>query len=253
MLQRGSFVPAVIGFALAPISVFAQHDGDVIIGVSGSGELSIAPDGFVPELNFFTLPTGGFFFPGWADANPGFDHLVTAEPDNDLFPMAAGASIDLVIVQVDPAFQVVILGNPPLFLSQPGESTFLGDHTLHEHLTFHINADSPQFDPDQCVWHATFLLRDDGSTAYGDSAPLTFRFTNVPPRVADGDFDGDAAVDLDDYAAFAECLAGPNKTPSPDDPMLTTCEVDCINAFDFDGDLDVDLFDYAEFAIWFTG
>jgi len=244
---------AVVGFALAANGVFAQHQGDVIVGVTSGGALTIDPDGFVPDFNYFTLPVGGVFFPGWADTNPGFDHLVTANPANDVYPMVSGASIWLEIIQVDPAFQVVVLGNPPQFLSQPGESTLLGDQSLHEHLTFHINADSPDYDADQCVWHATFFLRDDGTTGYADSSPLNFRFTNVPLENADGDFDGDFDVDLNDYEALAECLAGPNQTPTPNDPMLTTCEVDCINAFDFDGDLDVDMFDYAEFEVLFTG
>ena len=241
----------IIGI-VATQSVFAQHAGDVIIGVNSNGQLKIDSEGFVPDLNYFTLPVGGVFFPGWADSNPGFDHLVIEEPENDLSALAPGASIELEIVIVDDAFQVVVIGNPPLFLSQPGESGFLGDHTLHEHHTFHINSDSPQFDANQCVWHATFLLRDDGSTAYSDSAPFTYRFTNIPLEEADGDFDNNAAVDLIDHDALAECLAGPNQTPAPSDPLITTCEVDCINAFDFDDDLDVDMEDYAQFMVVFT-
>lgn len=252
MSQRTILTLAAVGFAVAANSVFAQHQGDVIVGVTSSGTLSVDTNGFVPDVNYVALPVGGVFFPGWADSSPGFDHLVNAEPENDIYPLASGASICLEIVQVDPAFQVVVLGNPPQFLSQPGESTLLGDQSLHEHLTFHINADSLDYEVDQCVWHATFFLRDEGSTGYDDSMPLAFRFTNVPLEAADGDFNGDLTVDLEDYEAFAECLAGPNQTPSPNDPLLTTCEVDCINAFDFDGDLDVDLEDYAEIAIRFS-
>lgn len=226
----------------------AQHAGDVIIGANSNGQLVIDPEGFVPDLNYFALPVGGVFFPGWADSNPGFDHLVTPRPEDSLFPLSSGALIDLEIVNVDPAFQVVVIGNPPLFLDQPGESTLLGDHTLHEHITFHINADSPQFDPDQCVWHATFQLVDDGSTEYDTSTPMTFRFTNVPLETPDGDFDENSQVDTADHEAFAECLSGPNQTPTPNDPSLTTCEVECLNAFDFDGDLDVDLQDYVMFS-----
>ncbi|GJM24155.1 MAG: hypothetical protein DHS20C16_05700 [Phycisphaerae bacterium] len=238
----------VLGLCLAGPTALAQHAGDVIVAVNSNGQLAIDPAGFVPDLNYFTLPVGGVFFPGWADSSPGFDHLVVAQPADDLFPMQTGASIDLEIIDVDPAFQVVVLGNPPLFLDQPGQSTFLGDHTLHEHLTFHINADALAYDPDQCVWHATFTLRDTGTTAYDDSSPLAFRFTNVELREADGDFDEDSDIDGDDIAAITECLQGPNATPIPTDSELSTCEVDCINPFDFDGDLDVDLEDYASFA-----
>jgi hypothetical protein len=246
---RGLLLAAItLGALLAAQVASAQHAGDVIIGINSNGQLAINPTGFVPDQNYVSLPVGGVFFPGWADSSPGFDHLVTAQPQNDIYPMQSGASIDLEVVGVDPAFQVVVLGNPPLFLDEPGESTFLGDHTLHEHITFHINADSPDYDPDQCVWHATFRIYDNGSTAYADSQPFTFHFTNIDLRDADGDFDEDADIDNDDFAALAACLQGPNETPIPGDPQVGTCEVECVNAFGFDEDLDVDLEDYAAFA-----
>jgi hypothetical protein len=42
-------------------------------------------------------------------------------------------------------------------------------------------------------------------------------------------------------------MGGPQHRPSPDDPEITTCEVDCYNAFDFDDDMDIDLMDFAGF------
>jgi len=68
---------------------------------------------------------------------------------------------------------------------------------------------------------------------------------------ADGDFDEDRDVDTADHAAFAVCLSGSEVRPQPADPTVTTCEVDCHNAFDFDDDLDTDLLDFAEFQIVF--
>ncbi|HNO79162.1 MAG TPA: hypothetical protein PKN33_14010 [Phycisphaerae bacterium] len=247
--SRGMMLATItLGILASSQAASAQHTGDVIIGINSNGQLAINPTGFVPDDNYFTLPVGGVFFPGWADSSPGFDHLVTAQPQDDIYPMQSGASIHLEVVGVDPAFQLVVLGNPPQFLDTPGESTFLGDHTLHEHLTFHINSDSPDYDPDQCVWHASFLLYDVGSTTYADSQPFTFQFTNIDLRDADGDFDEDADIDSDDFAALAACLQGPNETPTPSDPQVGTCEVECINAFDFDEDFDVDLEDYAAFC-----
>ncbi len=66
--------------------------------------------------------------------------------------------------------------------------------------------------------------------------------------VGGGDFDADGDVDVEDLAAFAECLAGPDLTPAPADQ---TCGHLCFDAFDFDGDEDVDLADFAEFQVAF--
>ncbi len=65
-----------------------------------------------------------------------------------------------------------------------------------------------------------------------------------------GDFDGDGDSDLDDYAVFFQCMAGPNASPSP--PPPTTAQ-ECLDVFDFDADLDVDLFDSGDFLVGFTG
>ena len=65
-----------------------------------------------------------------------------------------------------------------------------------------------------------------------------------------GDFDDDGDVDLDDFARFPDCLAGPGATPDPPDPFSVE---DCLTAFDFDGDLDVDLEDFGGFQQGFGG
>ena len=57
-----------------------------------------------------------------------------------------------------------------------------------------------------------------------------------------GDMDGDCDVDLDDYAAWAGCLLGPNVPTS----------AGCADA-DLDGDNDVDLTDFARFQTRFEG
>ena len=60
---------------------------------------------------------------------------------------------------------------------------------------------------------------------------------------ADGDFDGNEAVDLDDYGQRSACETGPL-----DEFQVIGCDV-----FDFDADNDVDLEDYGEFQLSFTG
>ena len=65
-----------------------------------------------------------------------------------------------------------------------------------------------------------------------------------------GDFDADGDVDLDDYAALADCLAGPDEVPSP---SATECVDACLATFDANADNDVDFTDFAEFQEAFTG
>jgi hypothetical protein len=109
------------------------------------------------------------------------------------------------------------------------------------------------------------MLRDDGSTGYAPSDPITFNFANLPwgpglnpPVWADGDCDDDEDVDLEDFGAFCACMNGPQRFPTPNDSSCTLCEVECANAFDFgenydEVDLDVDLADFAAFQNVFVG
>ena len=64
----------------------------------------------------------------------------------------------------------------------------------------------------------------------------------LPPVAADFDHDDD--VDLEDFARFQLCFAGPNRPP--------TLPADC-DAVDFDGDGDIDLTDFGMFQGCFNG
>ena len=66
--------------------------------------------------------------------------------------------------------------------------------------------------------------------------------------IATGDYDGDRDVDLDDYQDFADCLSGPEATPTPPETAA-----ECLGAFDFDKDDDVDLADYGFMQPVWTG
>jgi hypothetical protein len=178
--------------------------------------------------------------------------VTSDDPDSDVFRLPGSVDVWLEVVEVDPAFQVVIFGAPTRFLRLPGDSARLGGSGLHVHLPWHIYIDDPAYDPTQCVWHATFILRDQGASGLEPSAPFTFNFTNVALASLEGDFDDDGDVDLDDLAALVACHDGPGRVPQPNDPATTTCEVECLNAFDFDGDWDVDLEDFAAFQRAFT-
>ena len=67
--------------------------------------------------------------------------------------------------------------------------------------------------------------------------------------IAGGDFDADGDVDLEDYQAMLDAMAGPNGTPAIDP---AECLPVYLAAFDFDGDLDVDLDDFANFQAAFN-
>jgi hypothetical protein len=223
-----------------------QHGGDVFVGRTLEGRLRRG--GFDPQERFIPLIPVSGILRGWSDNSPGFDRVINDDPAENLYRLASGARIWLEIVAVDPAFRAI--GIAAQIIDAPGERTLLGDQDLHAHVTWHINSADPRFDPTQCVWEATFVLRDLGTTHYADSEPFTLRFTNLPLRPADGDFDRDRDVDLDDHARLAECLSGVEVQPRP---ASGGCFLECLNAFDFNGDHDVDLEDAARFYILFTG
>jgi len=161
--------------------------------------------------------------------------------------MSAGAEVSLVMTAADAAFRVI--DNALDVLDSPGESTYLGDHGLHTHVTWNINSEALGFDPRQCLWRSTFVLRDDGTTGYRASAPFTLRFTISVEGPPDADVDEDRHVDSGDWGVFKACLTGPTVgEPGPDG-----CESVCLGNFDLDADDDVDLRDVAGFQSLFTG
>ncbi len=83
-----------------------------------------------------------------------------------------------------------------------------------------------------------------------DSEPDTKPFLTIGSALA-GDVDGDGDVDLDDYAVFSECMAGPDASPAPSSPAVSA--TDCVWAFDSDADADVDLHDLTEFLGFLAG
>ncbi len=73
-----------------------------------------------------------------------------------------------------------------------------------------------------------------------DTEPGAVPFLTMRSAVP-GDADDDGDVDAEDFAIFADCMAGPGATPKP--AMPTVAASDCLWAFDRDADADVDLGD----------
>lgn len=80
--------------------------------------------------------------------------------------------------------------------------------------------------------------------ASGSPGNLIVKVPAVPLPIP-GDIDGDGDVDIDDFAIFADCLAGPGGSIPPG------CDPDDFAASDLDGDDDADLADFAHFQVNF--
>ena len=96
-------------------------------------------------------------------------------------------------------------------------------------LRFQIAPDTP---------HAANQVFIDALDAEPATKPLLILGSATP-----GDADGDQDVDLQDFAIFVDCQAGPNASPVPSKPGVD--RTDCLWAFDQDSDNDVDLEDFA--------
>ncbi|MFH1747064.1 MAG: hypothetical protein ABIG44_08475 [Planctomycetota bacterium] len=89
----------------------------------------------------------------------------------------------------------------------------------------------------------TLDFKDDHTLAaftHGRGAFLTH--LDLCPGEIPGDCDGDQDVDINDFEAFADCMAGPSAAPPSD-----------CNCADLDEDGDADLADFAAFQVTFTG
>ncbi len=189
----------------------AQHIGDIWVGITDSDQLKVT---FVPECEILLTDSGSTIFPGWTNNIPGFDHIVTYDPNStgEIYPMSGSHDIRLEIVSLTnfvngDNFQGFHALNNVTFdiADEPGNSIELGSSNLHIHPIFFINNDENNntwiysVDPD---WvgrvEVTFKLTDSGS--YSDSEPFTIVFTNDEYMLAD--INHDNIVDMHDLAAL---------------------------------------------------
>ena len=91
--------------------------------------------------------------------------------------------------------------------------------------------------------HTLGLVNINGGT-YG----VNIDVVRVYARCAAGDVDCDGDVDLADYAAFADCMAGPDGSTPPGG-----CSQDLFDRSDLDNDADVDVDDFADYQHVFGG
>lgn len=192
---------------------------------------------------------------GFSATIPGFSGVVTPSPEHDVYPLETGADVWMEQIAVTPAllqiqtpsFMIVNLLSPP--------EMRIGGADSHAHPIWQIDSADPDYDPTQCIWEVTFILKDKGTTGYTSSEPLTFYFAaGFEPVPADFDCDND--VDLDDFAIFAACVTGPDIPYDPEDlpdGCFVTPDNDGIIPPDLDRDGDVDQRDFALFQRCITG
>lgn len=188
---------AILAFAcLAGTAVAQFHPGD--IGVARSAANQLKRFGFNVGQKVYLAPVNGLLN-GWTSANPGFDHLVADDPGSDLFTLQIGAQIRLRATAIDPALKIWA-ANLGSNIDAAGEFLPLGNHLLHEHLTWHIDSADPSFNPAQTTWQVTLQIEDTGTTGYAASLPFTMTFSNQPPPVPT----------VSDWALvmLAACMAG---------------------------------------------
>ncbi|MCG3127541.1 MAG: hypothetical protein CHACPFDD_02403 [Phycisphaerae bacterium] len=193
--------------AIVPGVARAQHEGDVIVGVSGAGQLKRS--GFDVDHETIVLPPVNGILAGWSDNEPGFDHVTEPDAGNDIYPLSAGADVWMRIEAIDVAFQLVDSGFQ--VYKTVGDEIVLGDEALHTHLIWHINSDDPFFDAQRTKWRVTLTLFDLGSTGYADSLPFTMYFANV--ACTPGDVNQDGSVNGFDVDPFVAILAGASASP----------------------------------------
>jgi hypothetical protein len=167
---------AVLGASAPAALAQHHHEGDMVVGRTGEGQLRIEFDFDEARV----LPGVNGVLIGWALDDPGFDHLAADEPSEDFYMLADGAQVRFEVVAFSPAFKAWTPGFADV-LDAPGNShVFPNGNLLHGHLDWHIDSTDVAFDPAQTEWPAQFRLIDEGTTGYTPSPVYALRFTNVP-------------------------------------------------------------------------
>ncbi len=250
-MRTRSYVITMVALVLPATPHAWGHEAHMLVGRTAEGQLTWHRADGVPNEALTVLeeiPPGGPL-EGFSASIPGFSDVVIASPEHDVYPLEAGADVWMEQLDVDPAllqiqtpsFLIInFLAPPEMRIGGPGS---------HAHPIWLIDTTDPAFEPDQCVWVVTFILKDKGATDYADSEPLMFAFSaGFAPCPADYDCDND--VDSDDFELFAACATGPALPYDPENlPPACAAEPDDeeIIAPDLDRDGDVDQRDFSLF------
>ncbi len=151
------------------------HEGDFIVGRTGSGQLAVEFDSDkafeLPEVAF--IPSDGF---GLDD--PGFMALDTDEPGEDFFTLAGSAEITVELVSRDADLQVLDDTVFTTLLANPSDQWALPlGNSFDVHPFWFV--DDPDFSELGQTNSFSFKLVDLGGT-YTDSPTYTADFINVP-------------------------------------------------------------------------
>lgn len=151
------------------------HEGDFIVGRTGSGQLAVEFDSDEPyELPIVTFIPGD----GFGLDDPGFMALDVDEPDENFFMLAGSAEIAVELVTKDADLQVLDDTVFTTLMSNPGDQWGLptGD-SFDVHPFWFV--DDPDFSELGQTNSFSFKLVDLGGT-YTDSPTYTADFINVP-------------------------------------------------------------------------
>lgn len=182
MTHRMRIIHFTIGTLLAAgaVSALAHHEGDLVVGVSGAGQLRAEFDFAEP----IALPAVNGLLVGWASSEPGFDHLEVNEPTEDFYVLGEGVQVRFDVVSFAEAFKAWTPGFGAA-LHDPGDAYVFPDgNLLHGHLHWHIDSQDPLFSPGAGPWTASFRLVDIGTTGYSPSDVYTLTFTPEPASAA---------------------------------------------------------------------
>lgn len=181
---------SLFALLIVPVSLLSAntdphgHDGDIIVGVNGQGQLSFEGE-FDASLVFEDLlalsPTLG----GWSGDEPGFTNLDADEPAEDFFTLSNGVALSLEIVSIDTGLQFFDFFDLSL-ADQVGQTLDLnegGNPDFDSHPLYFISETVlPNYDGE--ILSVQFKLIDSGSTGYGASEVFTMNFVPEPATMS---------------------------------------------------------------------
>lgn len=205
-----------------------QHQGDVLIGMTSASQLRVDSLPLGP-VSLPPVSSGSFF--GWASNTLGFDAIVNADAEVDVYPVAAGADIYIEVVSIDPGLSLRSFSAfTSVFADEAGERLRIGaTGSLHWHPIAFVDGNylGSQF---YGVRTVTAKLVDVGVAGLSESAPFELEFlvrskadydrngsvgpedyevwkTSFATSFAAADGNGDGVVDAADYTIWRDAFA----------------------------------------------